>query len=126
MPKKLPTYIVTRRGDFNVDLEKAGQCGPAGTSAFSYLAVIEGSTLDREGFLVEHYAMHDQIERHFAGKKWHASCEALAATVLRIIQREAGGRASRIHVTIKPGAVAEIALEWRVGHSLPTLVATRV
>lgn len=134
MPKKnLPLYTVVRNGEFKCRLKEENQCGPAGTSQFDYRATIEGHVLDGDdrtrgidNFLIEHYGMADRVSAVFGFGKWQASCEAFAGSIVTMIHEMMGGRATRIHVSIKPGGLAEIQLEWRQGQSLPTLLAVRL
>lgn len=129
----LPLYTVVRHGEFKCKLREHNQCGPKGTSKFEYVMTIEGHELDgseqTEGinnFLLEHYAFADFVEKTFGSGKWSASCEAFAGSIIQMAHQLAGGRATRIHVSIKPGSIANIQCEWKVGQQLPSLVAEKL
>lgn len=129
----LPVYTVIRRGEFRCRLVELNQCGPKGTSKFEYIVTVKGRELagndatdNLKNFLVEHYALADLIEETFGRGRWSASCEAFCGSIIELTRREAGDRADSIHVTLKPGNIAEIQLEWTRGQSMPILLAHRV
>jgi hypothetical protein len=131
--RPLPTYIVKRNGDFQCKLREWNQCGPKGTSSFSYIITIEGKQLSgskgtggEKNFLIEHYELADKITAKFGKGKWAASCEAFAGSLVHIVHDIMGTNAKRVHVVIKPGALAEIQLEWKNFQQLPTLVAVKL
>lgn len=128
-----PLYIVIRRGEFKCNLRTHNQCGPRGTSKFEYIVTVEGHELEgnegtggEKNFLIEHYAMADHIANTFKQGKWAASCEAFAGSIITMVDDLMVGKATRIHVAIKPGNIAEIQLEWKLGQSLPSLLAVKL
>lgn len=114
------TYKVTRHGTFKAKVDTHNQCGVKGTTKFDYVVVVEGTKLDEEGVLIEHFKLDEAIRTTFGAGKWRGTCEQFAGVIVGLVFKQIGDRAKDVHVTLKPGAIAQIDLSWERYHGLPT------
>lgn len=112
-----PIYTVTRRGKFAAKLVPENQCGTKGTGKFEYEATVKGVRLGLiNKILIEHFDVDATITKTFGHGKWRGSCEAIAGKIVQIIRDEytssVGMDPDFVSVTLKPGEIASIGVEW--------------
>jgi hypothetical protein len=119
-----PVYEMHRLGTFTASLHEHEQCGPTGSSAFTFEAWVECHELDMFGFVLDNNLIPPAFGAWSTGR-WYASCEGLVGGVIRNIHAAMNGRATRIVVKISPGPHASMRLTWTRDCELPRVYPVR-
>lgn len=120
MRTKKPTFTLITN-PFNVDAKIIHQDACGGYSKqFRAQIEVECNKLDQHGFVIEVNSIVESVQNFFATATYKASCEELAACVIKIILDLGGDKLTRVQAEVF-GANGRIRAEWRKGDEMPHL-----
>jgi len=114
-----PILLVINPFEVEAFLAEDHVCGGWDTH-FRTDIVLESSSLDENGFVVENMSVIKAIRDFFKGKVYVASCEQLCQCIARICHDLAPNRLTRINVKVY-NLTGHLEINWKRGQALPPL-----